>query len=250
MDKNGANIESCLDSIIDRLHPNPLLTQISIENSGKFQGIVDLVTLRKHLWDDSTDGRNYTISQLEKSNDSSLYEKAYEYKVKLIEQLADLDEVIAHHILNDTDYNDIPAVDVMNAIRKATLSQSVIPVLCGSSFKNKGVQPVMNAVVNFLPNPNERVYPFVEYYNDSLCALAFKTVHDKQRGALTFLRLYSGIIESGSSIYNVNRERKEKVGKLYQIHADEHKEVSDASQGNIVAVTGLNEVSVKLNKCK
>lgn len=245
MDKNRASVKQCMDSIIEKLHPLPLLLQVPIGKDKSFQGVVDLVTCKKFVWDlTDSDGRNFKVEEVDRNREPDLFEEVNNARRHLIEQLADLDDCIANHVINEIKYEELPSLDLMNAIRKATLTQTGVPVLCGSSVRNKGVQPLINAIVSFLPNPSERQNEFVQYYNDNLCALAFKIIHDKQRGPLTFVRIYSGKMKSGSSVYNVNRNTNEKLGKLLEIYADENKEMSSVSFGNIVAVTGFTEVIV------
>ena len=242
MDKHDASVDNCINSVKNKLKSTPLLIQVPAVEGKSFQGIIDVIFLKKHLWDNENigDGCNYNICDLDTTD--SNYDEVIKVRSTLIETLADFDDTLGMHVLNDTKYDQIPSVDIMNALRRATLSQSVVPILCGSSFKNMGVQPLMNAVVSFLPNPLERMDTFWNSDKDSLCALAFKTIHDKHKGALTFLRIYNGTISTGNSLYNVNRECNEKASRLLQVYADEHKEIQSAHAGNIVAVSGLKEV--------
>ena len=239
MDKPAASFTNSVTSMVDKLHVNPLVTQVPIGSGSDFRGIVDIVNMEKCVWKNDGEGKLFEKSSLESSDE--LYEQTLKSRMKLIETLADVNETIAEHFLNDVDHLDIPRVDIHNAIRAATLSRKVVPVLCGSSYKNKGVQPLLDAVIKYLPSPLEIHHDFVDYYKDKLCALAFKLVHHKHHGPLTFMRLYEGELKSGMSIYNVNRECTEKVTRVLQVYADEHKEISHASSGNIVAVSGLKE---------
>ena len=159
---------------------------------------------------------------------------------------------MADMFLSDADVNDVPNLELHNAIRRATISHGAVPILCGSALKNKGIQPLLDAVVYYLPDPSQQKHEFVDYYMDGLCALAFKTVHDKQRGPLTFLRLYSGHIASGGSLYNINRESTEKVSRLLQVSAGEYTDIEQVGPGNIAAVAGLKEVKesiIVVNTC-
>ena len=242
MDKTGASFQDSVISIQEKLHSLPLVIQLPVGQEKTFCGVIDLISMKQLLWSakDST-GRTFEQKPLEVSDE--LYLDALKARTHLVEQLADLDDVIANYVLSDTPLGDIPLGDLHSSLRRVAISRKGLPVLCGSSHKNKGVQPLLDAVVHYLPNPAERQHDFVEYYQDSLCAMAFKTVFDKQRGPLTFLRLYTGSLKSGGTLYNVNRECTEKFSRLLQVSADEHKEVSEATAGNIVAVSGLKEVS-------
>lgn len=131
---------------------------------------------------------------------------------------------------------------VRKALRNATMKRQLTPVLCGSSLKNKGVQPLMNAIYDYLPSPSDREFPFLEYYGSDLCAYAFKTIHDQQKNPQTFFRIYSGVMHSGSDIQNLNRHCKEKVKTLSRILANDYHRITAAHQGDIVCVSGLTEV--------
>ena len=162
---------------------------------------------------------------------------------KLIGQLADVDEDIMNSVLEDIPLSDIPSDMIHSAVRNATLKHNMIPVLCDSSYKNKGVQPLLDAVVAYLPSPTDVDHEFMKHYGDSLCALAFKIMQVPQLGVLTFLRAYGGSLKTGANIYNVNREITEKVSRVYNVFADDFKEIKEITAGNIVAVSGLKEVS-------
>ena len=234
----------------EKLGASPLIIQLPVGAEKTFSGVIDLISMEKVTWDSGdTFGTNYKRQSISASEDLKLYNEAVEYRELLLEQLADVDDNLAESIINSSDISDIPVMDIHNALRKATILKKGIPTLCGSSFKNKGVQPLLDAIVNYLPSPLEIKYEFLDYYKDDLCALAFKTVHDKQRGALTFVRLYSGHLNTYEAIYNVNQRSSEKIARIYQISADEHREIPSASAGNIVALSGLRLVSdQKLNK--
>lgn len=245
MDKPSANFDMSVASMVEKLHTTPLIVQVPIGSGASFEGIADVVSMDKCIWDmDSNEGRQFHKSPIDPQQDALLYEQVIEVRSKLIEQLADLDDSIAECILNDEEYESIPLNSIHNAIRKATLDMKGVPILCGSSFKNKGVQPLLNAVIKYLPNPADIHHPFIKYYPDELCGLAFKLVHDKHHGPLTFVRLYGGAIQTGHAVYNINRECSEKVTRLFQVYADEHKDITEAQSGNIIAVAGLKEVII------
>ncbi|CAD5111381.1 DgyrCDS696 [Dimorphilus gyrociliatus] len=239
MDKTQADFNLSIESIKSKLSVLPLILQNPIGNGRSFRGVVDLLNMKKLLWSNSVDGKTYKIDNLQPTDD--LYTESLTMRNFLIEQLADLDDHIANLILMDTKYEDISANDLTKAIRKVTINSKAVPILCGSSFKNKGVQPLLDSVVHYLPNPSQIDHPFTKFYQNSLCGLAFKIINDKQRGPLTFVRIFSGKIENGQSVFNINKECSEKVTKLLQISADSVTDLSHASSGHIVAISGLKE---------
>lgn len=251
MDKTGADFYGSLDSVRDKLATNPLPLQIPIGKEKQYFGVVDLLDMTAVTWDlDDVDGAAFDARPLDKTRSPRLYEEAMNSRAVLLESLANLDDFIGEKYLEDVDCKQLPRNDLIAAVRRLTLSQKVVPVLCGSALRNRGIQPLLDAVVSFLPSPTEREHHFVDYYSGELSALAFKIVHDKQKGPMTFLRLYSGSLESGGSLYNVNRGCAEKFGKLFQVNADEHREVQKVTSGNIVAVTGLKQVDAFCVKYK
>ena len=249
MDKLGANFKSSVNSMKDKFGASPLIVQLPIGAEKSFTGVIDLITMEKLIWPSNDQfGKKYTKVKLSESKDSGQFDEALEYRELLLEQLADLDDNIAESIINGVDTLDIPVTDIHQALRKATISRKGIPTLCGSSVKNKGVQALLDAIVNYLPNPQDIKHDFAKYYKDNLCALAFKIIHDEHRGALTFIRMYSGVLKGGDSIFNVNQLLKEKPAKIWQIYADDQKEIAEAMAGNIVALSGLRLVS-RISKC-
>ncbi|KAL4238997.1 G elongation factor [Mactra antiquata] len=246
MDKAGANFNMCLQSIRERLHVEPIPINLPIGKERTFSGVVDLVTLQQLEWNAgiSSDGSSYNKENIDLSAGSSSTETVLEARSRLIGYLSDFDDKIAEYVLNDTRIEDIPPEDIIKALRTVTLSGNGCIVLCGSSRKNVGVQPLMDAIINYLPCPNDIKHDFLEYYGDNLCALAFKIVHDKHRGALTYIRLYNGLLKGGGNIFNVNLMNWEKIGNsdLYQVNADEYKTIKEATPGNIVCIAGLKEV--------
>ncbi|XP_064623058.1 ribosome-releasing factor 2, mitochondrial-like [Lineus longissimus] len=245
MDKAGADFEYCLSSIKDKLRVSPLAVQIPIGKERTFSGLVDLVSMEVLKWTTTkskqSDGLKFSRTPVDKDNHGELWEMAIEGRAALLEKMTDLDEQVADVVLSDISYDSIPVELLASALRRITANQTAIPVFCGSSLKNTGVQPLLNAVCSYLPSPIERQHDFTDYYGKNLCALAFKIIHDKQRGPLTFLRLYSGSMKSGSSIYNVNQNCTEKTSRLCQVYADEFKDIPEAEAGNIVVVTGLKD---------
>jgi len=249
MDKNSADLSASVESVSEKLSTIPLVIHLPIGAGNKFTGVVDLITMTKYLWnrkDPYDDGKEYYTQHMNKNKDGDLYDQAVEARAHLVEQLADVDSAFGDEFLACDDAEKMSPAVVTAALRRAVLSQQAVAVLCGSSLRNCAVQLLMDAIVQFLPDPVEcslQAYPFVKHYGNSLCALAFKTVHDHQRGPLTFVRLYSGSLEVGNSLYNVSRECNEQCGKLYQVFADEHREIGVVTAGNIAAVSGLKQVS-------
>ncbi|KAK7488649.1 hypothetical protein BaRGS_00020102, partial [Batillaria attramentaria] len=243
MDKRGASIRLCLQSLQDKLHATPLLLQLPLGLEKDFTGITDLISLTNYTWDpsQSPDGRKFVTKPLTQSDGSELYRDVLSARAALIGQLADHDEHIADLVLGEVKLEDISVTDIQDAIRRVTLAQKMVPVLCGSSLKNKGVQPLMDAIVSYLPSPKDIAYGFADYYGTDLCALAFKVSHDRQRGPLTYIRVYSGALKSGSNVYNINRQTSEKTSRILQVYADELQDISQAVAGNIVAVAGLKQ---------
>ena len=219
-------------------------SRVFYSDSGKtFKGAIDLVTMRKLIWDSSDkDGSSYSCVPLDKDTESEVYEYACGARTTLIDKLADFDSSLLSQVLAETPYDKILPADILRALRLATIHHQQVPVLCGSSFKNIGVQPLLNSIINLLPNPTERHHDFLEHYKNSLCALAFKIVPNHRHGPLTFVRLYSGKLLTGSSVYNVNRSSNQSVEHRFDVFADEFKSVRQVEAGNIVAVRGLQQV--------
>eukprot|EP00058_Branchiostoma_floridae_P016050 XP_002601538.1 hypothetical protein BRAFLDRAFT_127730 [Branchiostoma floridae] len=233
MDKTGASLEYSINSIRDKLKTVPLVLHLPIGIEKTFNGMVDLVSMEKLAWTlgPGNDGSVYQTTLLQDVDDAQLQERALEERAILIEQLAELDDKMADLLLSGDgtcDLGSIPAEEVHMALQRVTQAQTGVPVLCGSSLKNKGVQPLLDAIIRQL-------------YEDSLCAYAFKITHHKQRGPLTFLRIYSGTITPQSTIYNVSRDCTERVNRLLLVFADEYREMSSMSAGNIAMVVGLKQ---------
>lgn len=242
MDKPRANVNKCLKSIQDKLKIKPLLINFPILSGNKVTGIVDIINMQKITYDfeKNTDGHLYNIEKFDPKSNSDLWEMAYVFRNNLVGHLADLDEKIADHVLSDN--QNISTEEINVALRKATIQRQVVPVLCGSALKNAGIQPLLDAITHYLPSPSDRTYDFVQFYESDLCAFAFKVIHDKHRRPLTFFRLYSGIMQSGSTLYNINKDCTEKASRLINVYSDEYHDVNSASAGNIICVAGLKQV--------
>jgi len=256
MDKMSADFHASVESVASKLSVVALPIQIPIGTGNSFVGVVDLISMTKYVWTGEkrmSDGQEFYAECLEQTNkDSVLYSDAVAARSHLIERLVDLDADLADIFLTVGDVSQISAIDLLAALRRVTLSQLAVPVFCGSSLRNCAVQPLLDGIVDLLPNPVERlpqVHPNIVHYGEELCALAFKTVHDKQRGPLTFVRVYTGSLITGSTVYNVGRECNEQLSKLYQVYADEHREIITVAAGNIAALSGLKQVNQVASVC-
>jgi elongation factor G len=253
MDRIGADFGAAVQTMIDRLGARAVPIQLPIGAEGDFAGIVDLVEMNATTYKDDL-GTEVEVGPIP----ADMADEAELARVELIEALADTDDELAEMYLEGA---DIPAERVKQAIRTAVLAISVTPVLCGSSFKNKGVQPLLDAVVDFMPSPLD--VPAAEgvddYGNDverpsdpdaPFAALAFKVMSDPYVGRLTFLRVYSGSINAGDGIINATKgERKERIGRLLMMHANHREEAESASAGDIVAAVGLKTTTTGDTLC-
>ncbi|KAI5089368.1 ribosome-releasing factor 2, mitochondrial [Silurus meridionalis] len=246
MDKPGASMSYSVESIKTKLKANPILLQIPIGSGKGFIGVVDLVSKQHMMWRGKTwheDGRAFETRALQPTDDPEFLEEVNQARATLIEQVAELDDEFAELLLGEygDNFDSMPAGKLQEAIRRVTLSRKGVPVLCGSSLKNKGVQPLLDAITTYLPAPDERNHDLVRWYKDDLCALAFKVVHDKQRGPLVFLRIYSGSMKPQSAVYNINRNGTERMSRLLLPFADQHVEIPSLSAGNIALTVGLKQ---------
>lgn len=252
LDRTGADFYRVVDSIVQKLNSTPLILQIPIGAEGDFIGVVDLVEMNAKVWRGETQqGEDYVVEEIP----ADLADKAAEYREKLVETLAEADDEIMEVYLEDGDTFDVPTLKA--AIRRATLSDKVNPILTGTAFKNKGVQPLLDAIVDYLPSPldvdaivghkpgaeeteeNEVVRKPAS--DEPLAALAFKIAADPHLGKLTFVRVYSGKLEAGATVLNASNGRKERIGKVYQMHANKREEIASVGAGQIVAVMGLKD---------
>jgi elongation factor G len=249
LDRTGADFFRCVDMMVERLNANPLVLQLPIGNEADFIGVVDLLGMRALTWRGETAmGEDYTVEEIP----ADLQAQAAEYREKLIEQLADIDDAIAEAYLEGA---ELSVETLKAAIRKGTIGGQVNPVLTGSAFKNKGVQPMLDAVIDYLPSPldvpsidgtlMDGETPAERHADESepLSALAFKVASVEHIGKLTFVRIYSGVLEAGSQVLNSTKDRKERIGKIYQMHANKREELSRAGAGEIIAVGGLKQTT-------
>ena len=251
LDRTGASFDFCVQTIKQRLNAIPAILQLPIGSEGGFIGVVDLVRMRALTWHgETTIGDDYTVEEIP----ADMVEKAHTAHHALIELVADYDDGLMEAYL--TDEESIDADLLQGAIRRAVLSSQITAVLCGSAFKNKGVQPLLDAVIAYLPAPTD--VPAIDGFKpgdesvkierhpdatDPFSALAFKIAADPHLGRLTYIRLYSGRLESGSTVLNATKGRKERIGKIYQMHANKREEIASVGAGQIVAVMGLKDTT-------
>ena len=251
LDRTGASFDFCVQTIKQRLNAIPAILQLPIGSEGGFIGVVDLVRMRALTWHgETTIGDDYTVEEIP----ADMVEKAHTAHHALIELVADYDDGLMEAYL--TDEESIDADLLQGAIRRAVLSSQITAVLCGSAFKNKGVQPLLDAVIAYLPAPTD--VPAIDGFkpgdetvkierhpdaSDPFSALAFKIAADPHLGRLTYIRLYSGRLESGSTVLNATKGRKERIGKIYQMHANKREEIASVGAGQIVAVMGLKDTT-------
>ncbi len=246
MDRVGADFFMSVNSLIERLDANPVPIQIPIGSEEDFRGPIDLVRMKALYFDDETLGAHYT----EEDIPEDLLPKAYEYREKMLEALADIDDTIMEKYLEKA---DIAVDEIKGALRRGTLEMKLTPVICGSAFRNKGIQLLLDAIVDFLPSPLD-IPPvvgkvlgsdsvIVRHPEDSepFSAIAFKVMTDPFVGQLTFIRVYSGSLQAGSYVYNSTKDLKERVGRLLKMHANKREEVKEVFAGDIVAVVGLKQ---------
>jgi len=255
LDRTGADFYRCVEMIKDRLNSTALVLQIPIGAEGDFIGVVDLIAMKALVWRTEGKGDEYAVEEIP----ADLAAKAAEYRALLLEVLADADDAIMEMVLEDKEPTEI---EIIAAIRRATLADKLNPILTGSAFKNKGVQPMLDAVIRYLPSPLDigaitGFKPGKEEISQTrkpddkepLSALAFKIMTDPHLGKLTYLRIYSGTLESGSQLLNSVKDRKERIGKIYQMHANKREERDSATAGHIVAVMGLKDTTTGETLC-
>ncbi|GAB7040671.1 MULTISPECIES: elongation factor G [Catenuloplanes] len=249
LDRTGADFYRCVQMMKDRLNATTLVLQIPIGNESDFIGVVDLITMKALTWRGETQkGEDYAIEEIP----ADLQEDAETWRSLLLETLAENDDAIMEKYLEG---EELSVEEIKAGIRRATISGKANPVLTGSAFKNKGVQPMLDAVVDYLPSPLD--IPAIEGTktdgetplsrkpdkNEPFSGLAFKIQTDKHLGKLTYVRVYSGTLDSGSQVVNSTKDRKERIGKIYQMHANKREERPQAQAGDIIAVQGLKQTT-------
>jgi elongation factor G len=249
MDRVGAEFHRCVDMMTDRLGATPLIVQLPWGVESDFRGVIDLIRMHALLW--KGDGKGDTFETVPVPEDH--LEAVREWRDRLVETISENDEEMMELYLEGTEPTE---EQLVAAIRRATIAGTVNPVLCGSAFKNKGVQPMLDAIVDYLPSPvdipavqghavgdeTEIIYRSADP-SEPFSALAFKIMSDQHLGKLTYIRVYSGTLESGSSVLNSTKGRKERIGKIYQMHANKREERPSAVAGQIVAVMGLKDTT-------
>jgi elongation factor G len=246
MDKVGADFFQCLKDIVDRLGAKPVAIQLPIGAEQRFRGIVDLVRMKGVVWDDESLGAKYHDVDIP----ADMLEQAREYREKMIEAAVELDDDAMTAYLEGKEPDE---ATLKRLIRKAVLSAAFFPVLAGSAFKNKGVQPLLDAVVDYLPSPldvppikgtDSKGNEVVRKASDSepLALLAFKIMDDPFVGTITFCRIYSGRLESGTGVVNSSKDRRERIGRMLLMHANNREDIKEAYAGDIVALAGLKDV--------
>src|SRR5438105_5327684 len=246
MDKTGADFFKCLSDIVDRLGAKPIAIQLPIGAENNFKGLVDLVKMKGIIWNDESLGAKFDYVDIP----ADLVDQAKEYREKMVEAAVELDDDALAAFLDGNEPDDAA---LKKLIRKAVLTGAFFPVLCGSAFKNKGVQPLLDAVVDYLPSPidvpaikgvDEDGNEVVRLPNDKepLALLAFKIMDDPFVGTITFCRIYSGTLTSGTGVINSTRDRKERIGRMLLMHANNREDIKEAYAGDIVALAGLKEV--------
>ncbi len=254
MDRIGANFYRCLDMIKDRLGARPLALQLPIGAEDTFRGIVDLLNMNAIVYTGDTADSPIEIQEIP----ADLKEKAETYHHELIETAIEEDEEAMNDYLEG---KEISVETLKKCIRKGTLTQSFVPVFCGTAFKNKGVQPLLDAVIDYLPSPvdipaiegtkpgTDEVISRKPNDNEPLSALAFKIMNDPFVGSLTFVRIYSGTMSAGSYIYNSVKDKKERVGRMLLMHANKREELKEANAGDIIALAGLKDTTTGDTLC-
>jgi len=247
MDKLGANFDGTVKEIQDRLGANPVVMVYPIGKEQDFKGIVDLLTLKALIWDKDPQGTEYTITD---ELPEELKKKAQEQRAKLIEKVAETDDALLNKYLHG---EEITVDELKSALRAAVIAYKVIPVYCGTSLRNKGVQPVLDAILDYLPSPLDLkeikgLNPKTEEpesrklsSEEKFSALAFKIQLDPHVGKLTYARIYSGTLQTGSYVYNMNKNKQERVSRLLLMHANQREEIDKAYAGEIVALVGPKE---------
>ena len=244
LDRTGADFYRCVDMIKDRLGCKPLVLQLPVGAEAELKGVVDLVKMKAIIWQNEDLGAKFDIVDIPED----LKDKANTYRKELVEAAVEEDEKLMESYLEG---NEPSEADLIKCIRKGTLGFSFVPITTGSAFKNKGVQPLLDAVIDYLPSPkdigsieatklnSEEKLEMKFDDNEPFSALAFKVANDPFVGSLTFIRIYSGKIQAGTSVYNSSKEKTERVGRMLLMHANSREDIKEATTGDIVALAGL-----------
>ena len=256
LDRTGADFYMCVDMIVSRLNAVPLVLQLPIGNEADFIGVVDLVSMKALTWSAETPlGEEYSIEDIP----ADMQAQADEWREKLLETLSENDDEVMEKYLEG---EELSVEEIKAGIRRATLAALVTPVLTGTAFKNKGVQPMLDAVVAYLPSPldvegiqghkmgdEEEIMSRKPSEEEPFSALAFKIMSDPHLGKLTYVRVYSGKLQTGTQVLNSTKDRKERIGKIYRMHANKREEIDSTGAGDIVAVMGLKDTTTGDTLC-
>lgn len=247
MDRTGANFLRVVKQMKERLAANVVVLQLPIGQEDAFKGVVDLVSMKAIWWDDASQGMKFTLGEIP----ADMLEECKSWREQLVESAAEASEELMNKYLEEGGLSD---EDIHAGLRKRTVNSEIVPALCGSAFKNKGVQAMLDAVVRYLPSPID--IPPVKGEDDRgnvverpasdeapFSALAFKIATDPFVGSLTFIRVYSGVLEAGAGVYNTVKERKERIGRLVQMHANQRDEIKEVRAGDIAACVGIKDVT-------
>ncbi len=253
MDRTGANFFKVYEQMRSRLKSNPIPIQVPIGAEEHFKGVVDLVKMKAILWDEASQGMKFEYAEIP----AELLDTCKEWREKMLEAAAEVNEELMNKYLES---GDLSETEIKFALRSRTIGQEITPMLCGSAFKNKGVQAMLDAVIEYLPSPidippvaglddSDKPVERKPADNERFSALAFKIMTDPYVGQLTFLRVYSGVLNSGDTVYNAVKSKKERIGRLLQMHANERAEIKEVHAGDIAAAVGLKDVTTGDTLC-
>ncbi|RLA36278.1 MAG: elongation factor G, partial [Gammaproteobacteria bacterium] len=253
MDRQGANFLRVVGQIKDRLGANPVPVQLPIGAEENFEGVIDLIKMKAIYWEEANMGVAFEMKEIP----AELADQAVEYRAKMIEAAAEGNEELMEHYLEEGDLNND---QILEGLRLRTLANEVVPALCGSAFKNKGVQAMLDAIIDYMPSPTD--VPAIRGILDNdeegerpsdddapFASLAFKIATDPYVGTLTFFRVYSGVLKSGDTIYNPVKSKRERVGRILQMHANSREELKEVRAGDIAAAVGLKDVTTGDTLC-
>jgi elongation factor G len=253
MDRAGANFLRCVEQIKTRLRGNPVPLQLPIGAEDKFEGVVDLIRMKSVYWDDATEGMKFEYRDIP----AAMLDQCREWREKLVEAAAEANDDLMHKYLET---GELSVEEIKQGLRERTIRTEICVMLCGSAFKNKGVQAMLDAVIEYLPSPVD--VPAVKGVDErgteatrdaaddaKFSALAFKILNDPFVGNLTFFRVYSGVLSSGDQVYVPGKSRKERIGRLLQMHANEREEIKEVRAGDIAAAVGLKDVTTGDTLC-
>jgi len=254
MDRVGADFFNVRDQVIDKLGAEPVVIQLPLGKESSFNGVIDLIKMKAIVWESHESNAKY----IEKEIPDEYIEIAHEYRELMLEKVCEQDNEVLEKYLNGENLSE---EDIRRCIRKGTISSSFFPMICGSSFKNTGVQTMLDAIVYYLPSPIdiksvEGLHPKTRSKllrkpaeDEPFSALAFKIMSDPYIGKLTFLRIYSGVLKQGQEIYNSTKEKNERVGRIVLMHANKREEIESASAGDIIGIIGFKNTQTGDTLC-